>query len=189
MADLSFAEVDALLKYDPETGKLFWKERSPEMFLGRKPSAEHQCARWNTRYAGTEAFLGAHPNGYLYGSLRSKTFKSHRVIWLLHTGEWPQGEIDHINGMRADNRIANLRCVSAVENKRNQRIRNDNKSGAPGVYWSRRFRKWVARIGVEGRDVHLGYFFTYEDALERRKAAEVEHGFHRNHGRLTALAS
>lgn len=169
-------ELRKLLSYNPETGKLTWLPRPREMF---QRSRLH--GTWNTRFAGTEAFTAADGHGYLHGTIRGVKAKAHRVAYALYHGEWPEREVDHINGDRTDNRIANLRSVSRQANLQNMAKRRDNTTGVTGVYHQPRCtrRKWSARIGRRS----LGSFETFDAACAARRAAEVEHGFHPNHGR------
>lgn len=183
MAELSFAEVDALLKYDPETGKLFWKVRTPEMFKDGKQSASHLCARWNSRYAGKEALAADNGHGYLCGSVQGRVYRTHRVIWLIVTGEWPADQIDHINGQKKDNRFANLREADTTENHKNMPLCSRNRSGVVGVHWDEKRQKWQVQIKVDGRHTHLGRFDHLADAVDARKLAEKRYGYHPNHGR------
>ncbi len=97
--------------------------------------------------------------------------------------EWPRDQIDHINGVRTDNRIGNLRSVTSRENSRNLKLPTNNTSGRIGVMWSGRDSKWLAVIQVDGGKKHLGYFDNFEDASNARKAAELKYDFHENHGR------
>lgn len=171
-------EMRKLLRYERETGKLFWLERPREMFPD-----ERAWKIWNTRYAGKEAFTADNGNGYRRGAVFDKMYRAHRVIWAIHTGAWPDDHIDHINGVRDDNRIDNLRAVSHAENQKNCRGRKDNTSGVMGVHWYKRRGAWQAYIKVAGKNKHLGYFKSKEDAIAARAAAEIEYGFHENHGR------
>lgn len=183
MAELTFAQVDELLKYDPKTGKLFWKPRTPDMFNeGKRFSREHACAKWNTRYAGEEA-LTAINNGGFFGTVYAKSYLAHRIAWLLYYGEWPTHEIDHINGVRADNRIENLRDVTHRINLRNQKRKSTNKTGFSGISKTRAGDKWCVRVRVDGSKKTIGTFATLEDAISARQAADKEHGYHPNHGR------
>jgi hypothetical protein len=163
-----------LMRYDPETGKLYWLER-PRVFF--KSDKDHK--RWNTRYAGNEAF-SPNNNGYLDGMIFRRMYRAHQVAWALHYGEWPKDQIDHINGDRSDNRITNLRVVSRSENCRNTKLRSNSKTGVLGVY--RHKHRWRATI-YDGGSRHIGLFDTFEDAVAARKAAERELGYHPNHGR------
>lgn len=185
MAELSYAQVSALLKYDSDTGRLFWLERPAEFFSAavRSGGAEAAAKTWNTKYAGSEAFTAIDGRGYHYGHIFKMPFRLHRVGWLLHYGFWPKDQIDHINGIRTDNRIGNLRDVTCAENHKNHRVRSDSRSGVPGVGWCNRKMKWRARIMEAGRETHVGYFDDFETAVTMRKKAEAEHGFHSNHGR------
>jgi len=184
MADLTFAQVNELLKYDPETGNLFWRERSPDMFTDGEQSAERHCSWWNSRYSGKDAFTARDRGGYLSGTIFGRAYKAHRVIWLLHSGEWPEDDIDHINGDQTDNRLENLRSVSAAENMKNQRIYSNNTSGVAGVSWDKKRGKWRSHIMSNGHQKSLSRFARLEDAIAVRKTAEIDYGFHKNHGRL-----
>lgn len=182
----AIAVLRQLLRYEPTTGKLFWNERSDDFFApteGR--SAAHICALWNSRYAGKEA-LSSLFDGYGYGKLLGQTELAHRVVWTLHHGAPPTGEIDHINHDRYDNRIENLRVVSDRDNARNQSLRRTNSSGVVGVSRHRLTGKWAAYISTGSRIRHLGLFDRKEDAIAARKAAEVALGYHENHGKAAA---
>jgi hypothetical protein len=169
----SLPSIDYLrqrLRYEPETGKLFWLDY------------EGMPKNWRTRWAGKEAFT-AHSNyGYLWGRIDYHRFKAHRVAWALHFGEWPADQIDHINGVKDDNRIDNLRAVTNQENSRNASLSKANKSGTAGVFWHNPRRKWLAHIGVNGRYLHLGCYNTIEEAIAARKEAATKYGFTERHG-------
>lgn len=169
-----------ILDYDPETGLLTWRERTPDLFSDEGTSAAKRCALWNARYAGTPAFTSRHNRGYLMGFINNRAFLTHRIIWMLVHGEQPD-DVDHINGDRVDNRLANLRNVSRSVNLRNSKMRRDNTSGINGV--SREGSRWAAYITVNRKRKFLGYFYTVEDAAAARKAAEVRvGGFTARHG-------
>ena len=174
-----------LLSYDPESGKLHWLYRDASLFTGKgRGGAAGNAARWNSRYAGTEAFTAISTDGYKHGCIFGKSIGAHRVVWAWWHGEWPRLEIDHINGDPADNRIKNLRLVTGSQNCRNRRLRSDSTSGVTGVSWNIRLRKWVAHIGREGCALrHVGVFVSLEEAVAARKAAETAEGYHPNHGR------
>jgi hypothetical protein len=168
----SIDELRKLLAYDPDTGDLKWLTRRDVK------------ASWNTRYAGHPALACVHEDGYRKGRIHRKLFRAHRVAWALHHGRWPELDLDHINGNRSDNRIANLREVTRVENQRNMRLPSDNKSGVIGVYWNTARRKWVAEIrDAGGKKRHLGVFEDIEAAAAARRAAEQAAGYHENHGK------
>ena len=183
MADGNLPDIETLRKllaYDPETGVLTWLPRPVSMF-GRN----QDWLRWSARYAGMPAFTADDGQGYRHGAIFGRKYRAHRVAWALHHGEWPVDQIDHENGDRADNRIANLRSVTNAENGRNQKRSARNASGVIGVHWFKTKRKWRAAITVAGVSMSLGYFARIEDACEARDAAERRHGFNSNHGRTS----
>jgi len=158
------------LRYEPETGKLFWRD------------CEDMPRRWIGRWALQEAFTAKDKSGYKIGAVSYKTLKAHRVAWAIHYGEWPSDHIDHINGITDDNRIVNLRVVTNQENMRNKSMRLSNTSGFTGVYWHKPNGRWQARINVNGRGKSLGLFDTIEEAAAARVAANVLYGFTDRHG-------
>ena len=167
-----------LLDYDPETGILTWKPRPLEMFPNTKSGK-----RWNTKHANKEAFAGVLGTGYCSGYVFNEPYKAHRIIWAIHYGAPPTGDIDHINGIKTDNRIENLRLVNNAENSKNQSRRKDNKSGITGVTWDKAAGKWRACIRISGKTQYIGLFCDIEKAADARKSAELRLGFHPNHGR------
>lgn len=124
--------------------------------------------------------------GYSVVRIDGVKHRANRLAWLYMTGEHPEGQIDHVNGIRSDDRFCNLRLVSNKQNGRNQRRQSGNKSGVTGVCWHKRYLKWIAQIRVDGKYIYLGMFSDIEDAAAARKTAEVEYGFHVNHGRTSA---
>lgn len=180
-ADVDPAVLRELVEYDPMTGKFRWKERPARFF--KKPS--HR-AMWNKQHAGREAFCVRDQDGRLRGTIFRQQYLSHRVAWAMTYGEWPQFEIDHINGDNSDNRIANLRDVDGATNKMNLRPQRGSFSGHPGVYFmkgDRRWKPWVTVINVPGGPrKFLGCYRTREEAIEVRRAAQADLGYHPNHG-------
>lgn len=166
-----------LLSYDSVTGVLTWKERPQHMF-----DSVRAYSIWNTRYAGKTA-LKSNMRGYGVGSVFGFDFLAHRVAWAIHYGKWPSGEIDHINGNPSDNRIENLRDVDHKDNMRNVKKLSTNTSGVVGVCWDNYYGKWLATIHNGKKQESIGRFDDFQDAVQARKAAEVRHGYHPNHGR------
>ena len=160
-----------LLRYEPETGKLFWRVRDgvPKW--------------WNTKYAGKEAFVHQNINGYCCGNINNNTYVSHRVIWAMFYNYWPRDQIDHINGVKTDNRIKNLRDVVQSKNQRNRTMNKNNTSGYNGIYWDKNSKKWTPRIRINGKMKRLGSFKNIEDAIAVRKLAEVNGGYTKRHGK------
>lgn len=174
-----------LLRYEPETGKLFWLARPPEMFsdggIGR--SATHQA--WNRRYPDTEAAPCQKPKGargYRQINLCGRKYLVHRVIWKMVTGQEPP-EVDHISGDKADNKWRNLRASDTVANKKNMAMQGRNKSGCTGVFWNNQLSRWQAFISVGKKRKHLGVHKDRDAAIRARKAAERHYGYGPNHGR------
>jgi hypothetical protein len=169
-----------LLRYEPETGKLFWLERPLEMFA----TAREQPARsWNSRWAGREALTAVDTGGHKMGRIAGEYWQAHRVAWVLHYGSLPSGSIDHINGDPADNRITNLREVTHPGNMRNQRRRGSSASGVMGVTFDSRSGRWRASISSGNQFRSLGLHDTIEAAARVRRAEEQKLGFDPNHGR------
>lgn len=162
-----------LIDYDPLTGELTWKRRDVSYFANRQ-----SWKRWNNRFAGEPA-MRAFDRGYRKGGVNSVQLSAHRVAWAIHYGKWPSMQIDHINGIRTDNRIENLRDVSQRENGLNTKLNSANTSGVMGVTWCKARQKWQAQIAC----IMIGRFETFEEAVAARKAAEREQGYHPNHGR------
>lgn len=161
---LTYEEAIKLLEYNPITGDLKWHSS------GR--------GRRSDRIAGN---LNA--AGYLDLRVNGHRAYGHRMAWLLTYGEWPDGQIDHINGVRDDNRIENLRVVTNKQNHTNMKRHKGNSSSVTGVYWNKRAGKWQAYICVDYKQIYLGVFKYLIDAETARKDAEIKFGFHKNHGR------
>lgn len=171
-----------LILYDAKTGKLFWKHRDARWFAKTKRAPEHSAKIWNKRFSGREITSDA-LGGYFGVRLLGNGFFAHRVAFAIAHGEWPDGDIDHINGDRKDNSLSNLRAVSRAENMRNKALSHDCKGGHFGVRFEPKLQKWRAKIGHNYRHIHLGVYDTEEEAVAARKEAERKLGFHRNHGR------
>jgi hypothetical protein len=121
--------------------------------------------------------------GYRRVFVLGKHYQEHRIVWLYVTGSFPTDQLDHINGIRDDNRIGNLRAVTHLENNKNKRKSQRNSSGHMGVCWHSARSKWQAQIMIDGVCKFLGLFTNLEDAILARQAANIQHGFHANHGR------
>jgi hypothetical protein len=155
--ELTADRLRELLSYDAETGAFTWLSGR-----GGTPAG----ARAGTRDA----------HGYVQIQVAGRLHKAHRLAWLYVTGEWPSKEVDHANGDRGDNRIANLREATSSENKQNQRRAHarNKSSGLLGVSWHEQAGRWRASICVDRKSRHLGLFDTAEAAHRAYTAAKAE---------------
>jgi len=149
-----------LLDYDPKTGALTWRKRPSSMF-----SSESAKNAWNARHAGKKAG-SLHSKGYLSTQIFCRRYFIHRIVFAIHNGRWPKDQIDHINGVRTDNRIENLRDVSNSENMQNQRAatKSNKTSGLLGVSWHKACGKWRAQIRVDGKSTEIGFYADKHEA-------------------------
>ena len=111
-------------------------------------------------------------SGYVGVIVDNKWNAYHRLAWLLHYGEWPDSDLDHINGNRGDNRIENLRKCCRAENMQNRRVGKNSSTGVIGVY--KTGNKWRAQIQVQKNWKHLGTFNTKDEAAAAYAAAKRE---------------
>ena len=157
--------------YDPDAGVLTWKVRPREHF-----TSDRGWKAANTYRAGAVAGH-ARKDGYVSLFIGGKAIKAHRLIWLLTHGEWPPGDLDHIDGDRANNRIDNLRVATRSQNARNKSRYRNNTSGYKGVDFVPSIRKWRARVQTGGIRKCVGEFDTPEEAASACAAARVKlHG-------------
>ncbi|MFK3840087.1 HNH endonuclease [Serratia sp. NPDC087055] len=171
--------IELINKYLTYNGNFFiWNYRDVSCFASRAA-----YLTWNKKFQGKKAGTIS-PQGYEEIQINRSKYKVHRLVWCLHHGEIPINmQVDHINHIRSDNRIGNLRLVNQSQNQRNSTLRKDNKDGKPGVRWHSSQRKWHAFIRANGKQIHLGCFSDYSSAVVAREKAELAHGYHQNHGR------
>lgn len=162
--------------YSPETGVLTWRERPREHF--KNDGAWRYC---NNRLAGSPAG-SITPKGYVTIHVAGRRYQAHRLIWLTHYGKEPKYQIDHVDQVKSNNALCNLREASNADNQKNTSLRKNSSSGTTGVTWYRSTRKWLAKISSNGKRIHLGYFSNKKDAEAARLAAEDRLGFSRLHG-------
>jgi len=153
---LTLAQAQEKLSYDHSSGVFTWRV---------SPSAKVRAGS----PAGAKQF-----EGYIVIGLNGRRYMAHRLAWLFITSGWPDGDIDHINGVKSDNRSSNLRLVTRAENLQNQRtVSSNNKNGSMlGVAFHRPTNKWRARIGLGGKDIHIGLFATESEAHQAYVAAK-----------------
>lgn len=137
--------AEARLLYFPKTGEFF------RLFRMHTKNARRLAGYVNN-------------NSYRMIEHNRRATGAHRWAWKLMTGEWPAGQIDHINGVRDDNRWSNLRLATPAQNAQNCGKRAENKSGFKGVSWDKTAEKWVAQISINGKSKRIGRFKTPEEA-------------------------
>lgn len=170
---LTAASLAQFFNYDPHTGIVTWKWRARSHF----PS-DRVWTKFNSEFAGQPA--GSFHHGYLRVSLTTcgerRSIYVHRIAWGLMTGEWPAETVDHVDGDGVNNKWANLRAATAQQNLRNTPVRSHSGSGVKGVQ-SLRGGRFVARITVNKRTIHLGTFSDVGSAQAAfaKKALEL-HG-------------
>lgn len=150
---MNINELKSLLSYDPNTGLIRWIAKGKGMI--------------KKKAAGTTLH-----SGYLGICIGPKRWQAHRIAWALHHGEWPKDQIDHINGVKTDNRICNLREATNSQNGKNLGLSKANKSGVKGVSFETYTQRWKASIKVENKTISLGRFNSIENAAIARKLAE-----------------
>jgi hypothetical protein len=155
MAKVNIKTLREALNYDPESGRFTWaKQQSPAVKMGQSAG----CVMRST--------------GYLVIGFEGTLHRAHRLAWAYVHGKAPEGHIDHINRNKTDNRISNLRCVSASENSQNiLRIRRGKVQH--GIDFNSRTNRYRARISVDGRRLCLGHFATADEAQATYIAAKL----------------
>ena len=153
---MNINELKSLLSYEPDTGVIRW------------------IAKGKGRIKKKEAGTLLH-SGYAGICIGPKRWQSHRIAWALHYGEWPKDQIDHINGIRTDNRICNLREASNNQNGKNLGLSKANTSGFKGVCFDKQTGKWRAFIKVNFKLINIGRFVNLQDAINARVAAEQQY--------------
>lgn len=157
-------KLNEYLKYDPETGYLTWIKK-PNKKIGINARAGY-----------------LHKSGYRQLNFLGKTYPEHRIIWCMVNGEFPKGQIDHINHIRDDNRFSNLREVSHAENARNRTKSKTSRVKEVGIWYCKRRKRYIAEITFNNKKVFQRSFENVEDAITARQAKAKELGFHENHG-------
>ncbi|MFO4024814.1 HNH endonuclease [Enterobacter hormaechei] len=167
---MSVGDIRDLIDYNPETGVLTAKVN----FSGRQAGSVIGSQTWQ---------------GYYAFSLFGKKCFAHRLAWLLHYGEWPSQPIDHINGIKTDNSIINLRLCSLSQNQFNKPTQKNNTTGVKGVYWNKRDKRYVASVQFNGKKYSAGHHKDIESAKEAvMKLREKLAGEFTNHGEFELAA-
>lgn len=149
------------VSYDEHSGLMTWK------YCDSVPK------NWNTKYAGKQAgFIDK--NGYVIINILNVAMKGHRVAWAVHYGEWPDGEIDHIDLNKSNNRISNLRIATPSMNHGNLPTFVTNKSGYKGVCFDKRTGLWEVKIKVNKVSRRVGFFSDKHEAARAYNEAAIE---------------
>jgi hypothetical protein len=148
--------LKSLLRYDPDTGLIYWIAKGGGMI--------------KKKAAGTLLY-----SGYLGISIGPKRWQAHRIAWALHHGDWPKDQVDHINGVKTDNRICNLREATNAQNGKNLGLSKANTSGFKGVCFCKQTNKWRSTIKVNFKQIDLGRFESIDQAALARKNAEQQY--------------
>jgi hypothetical protein len=162
----SFEVINEFISYDPATGEFRWKKAAA---ICVKPG----------EIAGT-----IDPKGYRRISVKRVVYPAHRIAVLLMTGQWPDGEVDHIDRNPGNNKWENLRQCSARENTRNKSLMSTNTSGVPGVSFDASKDKWIASIGVDRKRYNLGAFVRKADAIKAYMRGSLKY-----HGKFSPYAN
>jgi hypothetical protein len=156
---ITYQELRELLRYEPDTGKWFWKVK-----ISRNRAAGDETGKPDV-------------TGYCHIRYKRRLYKAHRLAWLYMTGEWPEGDIDHRDLNPSNNRWKNLRDATKSQNLANSKKYKNNKSGFKGVCKHSQNNSWVAEIRKNNKKISLGCFATKEEAAEAYvKAAQEIHG-------------
>ncbi|AGQ28771.1 endonuclease [Serratia liquefaciens ATCC 27592] len=157
-------------RFTYKDGRLFWKKRIPDSY------------GFNKRYAGKEAG-GIDDDGYWKIKIYGKWYRRHRIVWAMHFGDAGSMQIDHVNGIRSDDRICNLRTATAQQNAFNRKRQINNKSGCKGVFWVEAKKKWTGLVLVFRKPYSAGYFDSIHEAITAsERLREKLHGEFCNHG-------
>lgn len=168
MLELRYEEVARLFTYGRETGVLYWRIKD-------RNTIRHNYVAGSNK--GTN-------DGYRRVGIKGKIYQEHRIIMMLCFGHIPENaKIDHINHVRDDNRLVNLRFVTQGENLKNQSVSSKNTSGVTGVYFSKARKKYIAQIKANRQVHYLGCYNTLEEAAAARAEANLKFNFHNNHGK------
>jgi len=151
-------QAKKIWKYNPETGELTWK-----------------VARGNAKPGGKAG--NPDKRGYLRVQYKGKKYLVHRLAWLIVHGYLPENQVDHIDRDPSNNRLSNLREVTASCNMKNASKLSNNTSGVTGVHLFKKTGQWTAFIRVNGHLFHLGLFSDFREAVIARHKAEVKHNW------------
>lgn len=154
--ELTQEQLKQLIVYEPDSGFFYWKKtRGP-------------CLRGSLAGTKTKA-------GYTQICIKGKAYLAHRLVWLYIHGCFPLHGLDHVNRVKSDNRLDNLRIALPYENHQNLPRFRTNKSGAVGVCWDKNAKKWRAYIKLHGKLINLGSFDSFDEAKMARASGKIKY--------------
>jgi len=159
----NLSDLHKYLKYNPSTGIIHWIALTKTGESVNKPAGS------------------LHTTGYINIWFKANSYRAHRLAYFLTYGYIPK-QIDHINGIRDDNRLINLRPATSLMNTKNTKKYKSNTTGVMGIHISKN-KRWEVRISNNNKRISLGTYTDFFEACCARKSAELKYGFHTNHGR------
>jgi hypothetical protein len=162
--EITQGELKEVLHYDADSGSFTWLK----------------AINNRIKVGGIAGCLDRY--GYMRIQVLGKVYQAHRLAFLYQEGKFPLEEVDHINHKKDDNRWSNIRHATRVENSKNRGLQLNNKSGFNGVSWEKARNKWKVKIKINGKSKHLGRFTDIKEAIACRKMANIDFGYHPNHG-------
>ena len=154
MQYLRQSDLFNVIDYNKDTGDFIWKRAAGNVKKGDS--------------------AGGYSEGYLKININKICYSAHRLAWLYVYGEFPKDQIDHINRVRSDNRIINLRNCTNKENRANSGKNKKNSSGYKGVSWHKATGKWQSQIAKDGVNVCLGFFDSKTAAAKKYNDKALE---------------
>lgn len=164
--DLTLAMLQKVLKYDPDNGHLTWLSKScnKRIVIGSRAGSLHKAS------------------GYRHITLFGTTYGEHIICYYMHHGHWPEGQVDHDDHVRDNNRANNLKDVTFLANMRNRGAIEKTITGHQGVWYCKRRERYVAEITMNRKKVWQRTFKSATEAATVRAEKLIELGFHENHG-------
>ena len=155
-------------------GDLIWKERSVNQY-----KTQRGCSTWNKKFAKTKAGYTVRAKGrghYRRVNFLGSVYQVSRVVWEMHNGTIPKGlNVCHADNCAMNSHIENLFLADNNALAKNNTSRESNTTLVKGVCWDKRQKKWVVRIGVNGKNMQIGYYSDIEKACRVRKEAEKKY--------------
>lgn len=151
-----------LISYCPVSGEMTWKIRPETEFKSNRYPASRIANLWNKQWVGKRCGCD-NGSGYIVTRIDGISIKAHRIAFAIHHSRWPVDMIDHINGIKSDNRISNLREVTRSQNLQNQRVRKGT-SNFKGVTWDKGMKSWLVQIRLDKVNRRVGFFANEVDA-------------------------